>query len=363
MAESYSPPGSSTAYTVPELTDPADAPQAFRDFADSVQSVADMLTVTDVAADMTLAAGDEGTMLSVDTATAAADVTITVPDNATVALPVGFTVAVANVGGGGFKVKLTKGQGVVIQDQGFLQVEDYRITTLVKISENFWLVQAGSATYTPPTGPKWATVTGGVESTYTEGDFTYRQHEIHSGESITVVDEGYVETFLILGGGGGGGGTDADGSSYPGGSGGAGGAFFKRNFVLSAQTITATIGAGGAAGGNRASGGRGGNTVCTVNGVSITCGGGGGGRQMYGGDNTAGNPGANGGGAGGTGGGASSPGVNAGTGTTTTPNLFLNSKQYGTSKVNGANTGNGQGSAKSAGQAGVVLIRYPVFPE
>ena len=104
MAESYTPPGSSTAYTVPELTDPADAPQAFRDFADSVQNVADMLTVSDHLADWTLADFDEGTLLAVDTVAAAADVTVTVPDNATVPLPVGFSVVVANLGGGGFMV-------------------------------------------------------------------------------------------------------------------------------------------------------------------------------------------------------------------------------------------------------------------
>ena len=145
MPENYTPPGSSVVYTVPEGTDTADGPKAFQEFADSVYVAHDALIVSDHFANYTLADYDEGTMLAVDTTAAWADVTVTVPDNATVPLRVGFVVAVANVGDGGFKVKLAKGSGVVIQDQGFLAVEDYRITTLVKISTDFWLVQAGAA--------------------------------------------------------------------------------------------------------------------------------------------------------------------------------------------------------------------------
>ena len=243
MAESYTPPGSSTAYTVPELTDPADAPQAFRDFADSVQNVADMLTVSDHLADWTLADFDEGTLLAVDTVAAAADVTLTVPDNATVPLPVGFTVAVANLGGGGFKVKLAKGPGVIIQDQGFLQVEDYRITTLVKVATNSWLVQAGSATYTPPSGPQPAQISSPAPTgQYTDADGTWDYYEFTASGSLTLDRGGFADVLVVGGGGGGGIAPSAGGAG-----GGAGAHLYATDAYLPAGSLTVTIGAGGAA--------------------------------------------------------------------------------------------------------------------
>ena len=248
MPENYTPSGSSVIYTVPQGTDTADGPKAFQDFADSVYVAYDSLMVSEHFADVTLAAHDEGTMLAVDTVAANADVTVTVPDNATVPLPVGFTVAVANLGGGGFKVKLAKGPGVVIQDQGFLQVEDYRITTLVKISTNFWLVQAGSATYTPPSGPGAAVFdegasTGATFSTLTDPDGdgkNYRLAEFSVGSgSLAIADEGYAETLIVAGGGGGnrGGGNGSSG-------GGAGGAL-ETIVYLDVAAHSVEVGAGG----------------------------------------------------------------------------------------------------------------------
>jgi hypothetical protein len=67
MAESYTPPGMSVSYTVPELSDPADAPQAFRDFADSISGVSDTLSVLPLAVNTTLSAGEDGYLLSIDT--------------------------------------------------------------------------------------------------------------------------------------------------------------------------------------------------------------------------------------------------------------------------------------------------------
>lgn len=203
----------------------------------------------------------------------------------------------------------------------------------------------------------------GIVTTYSEGGIEHVQHEIHTTEQIEVVTAGFVETLIILAGGGGGGGTDADGSSYAGGSGGAGGSYYKKWYWLEPQVIYGTIGQGGSPGGNRSSGGRGTDTSILLDGVTIVCGGGGGGKQMYGADNTSGRSGSNGGGNGGKGGGASSPGVGAGTGESTLTNLYLNNKKYGTSRVGGQNTGNGQGSPKSAGYHGVFLIRYPIMPE
>ena len=351
MAESYIPTGSSTAYTVPELTDPADAPQAFRDFADSVQNVADTLTVADVAANMTLAASDDCTMLSVDTALAAADVTVTVPDNATVPLPVGFTVAVANLGGGGFKVKLAKGPGVVIQDQGFLSVEDYRITTLVKVTTDSWLVQAGSATYTPPSGPQPAVISSPAPTgQYTDVDWTWNYYTFTGSGTLTVDTEGLIEALIV--GGGGGSGPVRNGGYAHGGGGSCAATYVKAD--LSAGSYTVVVGGGGGGGtgaGDPYSHGHGGQ-VSRI-GDDLACGGGRGG---------AGSSGQQGEGAswsgrtarsssitgtavdyglGGTGGGASGGAANTGNGANgpdTPPN--------GTPNLNGA-----------AGGSGIVIVR------
>ena len=253
MPENYTPPGSSVIYTVPKGTDTADGPKAFQEFADSVDVAYDALTVSDHLADWTLADFDEGTMLAVDTVAANADVTVTVPDDATVPLRVGFTVAVANVGGWGFKVKLAKGPGVIIQDQGFLQVEDYRITTLVKISANFWLVQAGSATHTPPSGPTWATISAPAASgQYTDADGTWDYYEFTASGTLTVDTAGFADVLVVGGGGGAAYGNDPGDRQTPGG----GGAVTDGIRQFTAATHTVTIGGGGSVG--QDSGGAGG---------------------------------------------------------------------------------------------------------
>ena len=245
MAESYTPPGMSVAYTVPELSDPADAPQAFRDFADSISGVSDTLSVLPLAVNTTLSAGEDGYLLTVDTS--GGDIEVTVPANASVPLPVGYVVAVANLGGSTNVVKIKKGTGVNIQDQGFLQVEDYRITTLVKVSTDFWLVQAGSATYSPQ--PQvglegvgdWATVTAvtgnPTTGTYTDGNgIGWKYYRWTENGSVTTT-AGIVDA-LVAGGGGG------YVTGWGGQSGGRGGV--STGLIhTGAQTLTVQRGAGG----------------------------------------------------------------------------------------------------------------------
>jgi hypothetical protein len=235
----------SVAYTVPELSDPADAPQAFRDFADSISGVSDTLSVLPLAVNTTLSAGEDGYLLTVDTS--GGDIEVTVPDNASVPLPVGYVVAIANLGGSTNVVKIKKGTGVNIQDQGFLQVEDYRITTLVKVSTDFWLLQAGSATYTPPAGPGAAVFdegasTGATFYTLTDPDGdgkNYRCAEFLSSGTLVMSEGGFFDTWL--GGPGGRGGYTGQGGVL-GDGGGCGGVLELRELMGNAGSYTVTVG-------------------------------------------------------------------------------------------------------------------------
>lgn len=224
---------------------------------------------------------------------------------------------------------------------------------------------------------KLATISGGTETTYSDGNLTWNQYALNSNGSLTVVSSGWVETILALAGGGGGNSGSND-NAYPGGGGGAGGAFFRRWVYLEAQTITATIGAGGTGGWNTTKGGPGtagygGDTTFTIAGFGdtpgslITCGGGGGGAQQGGGAGNLGRAGVNGGGTGGQGGIGSSPGISATSGTQTLTNFWLNraASQYaiGTGGESLANYGRGGSSAGTGngrlGGSGVFLIRVP----
>ena len=241
MAESYTPSGSSASYTVPELTDPADAPQAFRDFSDSIADPNDTLTIIGATDHVTLEANDDGAMLACDTVVKGGNIEVTVPANSSVALPVGFVVALSNLGGGGHQVKIKKGTGVVIQDQGFLQVEDYRTSVLVKVSTDFWLVQAGSATYTPPAQVglegigDWATVTATTGSpttgTYTDGNGVDWKYYQWAGAGSVTTTEGVVDALL------GGAGTKSNNNNH-----GDGGDVNRGVFPVPAGTSTITVG-------------------------------------------------------------------------------------------------------------------------
>ena len=274
MAESYTPPGMSVAYTVPELSDPADAPQAFRDFADSISGVSDTVSVLPLAVNTTLSAGEEGYLLSVDTS--GGDIEVTVPDNASVPLPVGYVVAIANLGGSTNVVKIKKGTGVNIQDQGFLQVEDYRISTLVKVSTDFWLVQAGSATYTPPSGPGDAVFDEGASSGFTFSDLVdpdgdgknYRlASSSGTGSKTLAFSEGGKIRFLLASGAGSGG---LNSTGY---SGGGGSAVIDAELTIDAGSKSISIGAGGQAPPNTQNGNNGQNS--TAFGITMPGGGGG----------------------------------------------------------------------------------------
>ncbi len=98
------------------------------------------------------------------------------------------------------------------------------------------LTGAGS---TIPAAGRFAAVSGGTTSTYTDSGVTYQVQTFTASGTLTVASSGLVD-ILIIGGGGG-------GSQY-GAGGGGGGHLFATSGYFSAGTYTVVVGAGGAAG-------------------------------------------------------------------------------------------------------------------
>ena len=55
-----------------------------------------------------------------------------------------------------------------------------------------------------PTAGRFAQISGGTETTYTEGGVTYNVHTFTSSGTLTVTNSGMVDTFALGGGGAGG---------------------------------------------------------------------------------------------------------------------------------------------------------------
>lgn len=151
--EPYTPEGSTVAYTVPSLDDPADGPEAFRRFADSIPPFAGpAVPVRPVSADYTLVKDDMGGMVAFDTT--ASDLRVTVPTNATLSVPVGSVVVIANTGSTRKKkVTIVGADGVTIRDLSDRDVQQYRMASLIKVGADFWLISAGSAGNAGPSVP------------------------------------------------------------------------------------------------------------------------------------------------------------------------------------------------------------------
>ncbi|MDR1149394.1 MAG: hypothetical protein LBK66_12265, partial [Spirochaetaceae bacterium] len=155
--------------------------------------------------------------------------------------------------------------------------------------------------------------------------------------------------YLIVAGGGGGGG----GFWYAGGGGGgAGGALYKTGEtpMLTAGSVSVTVGTGGNGGGGNTTGGDGGQS--SIGSVTVPGGGGGGGST----DNTAPHPGNSGGSGGGGGGGIGYSTSHAGGGVSTASNGIMG-KAGGSGSNNNilySAKGSGGGGASGNGQDGTV---------
>jgi hypothetical protein len=249
---------------------------------------------------------------------------------------------------------------------------------------------------------------GGIVTTYTENNITYKSHTFLSTDTFTVTNGNTIADVLLVAGGGGG--------SKDGGGGGAGGVLVANSTSISVGTYSITIGQGGA-GAVHASNTQGSNGQDTTA-LSLTAIGGGGGAG--GGGSTAAGAGSGGSGGGGGagrsagsgtagqgnngesssskagGGGAGQPGGSNGLGDG--GDGILNSYRNGTNVYYGgggggsyptqpnspgglggggagsnsgtggggtANTGGGGGSGGSIGNggtggSGIVIIRYPI---
>lgn len=121
-------------------------------------------------------------------------------------------------------------------------------------------------------------ITGGIESTYTDGGTTYKVHKFLSSDPVglTVTDaNATVDLLIVAGGGGGGGGKNG------GGGGGAGGVRVELGVVLTPGTYAVVVGEGGAGGTVAQPNGSEGSSS-SINGLLAVGGGGGGGWKQSG---------------------------------------------------------------------------------
>lgn len=166
MSEKYRPEGSDVEYVVPSLDDPADGPQAFRDFADSIPtSLSPAIIIHKQESDYTLAVGDLGCIVEIDTSSGSK--TVTVPNDKDGAFPIGAVVVVTNTGSNRKAlVTVVADTGVTIKDTSVRKISHNRMVALVKIDPNFWLINAGggSPDTAVPLAPTLISATPGQES-------------------------------------------------------------------------------------------------------------------------------------------------------------------------------------------------------
>ena len=92
-----------------------------------------------------------------------------------------------------------------------------------------------------PTAGRFAQISGGTETTYTESGVTYNVHTFTSSGTLTVTNSGVVDVLVV---GGGGGGAVDDGA----GGGGAGGLIEQGGVFVPSGSVSVTVGAGGPGG-------------------------------------------------------------------------------------------------------------------
>lgn len=170
MPEPYTPDGSKVTYTVPSLDDPADGPQAFRDFADSIPpGLSAAIPIRIKTADYTLALDDEGAGVFFDTTTESHRVTV--PAHSSVAFPVGTAIVIGNVGTNKEgNVQITPADGVTVRDTAVRKVGLNRMAVLLQVEQDSWIINAGTgggpAPGSVPSPPKLTAAIGGPECAY-----------------------------------------------------------------------------------------------------------------------------------------------------------------------------------------------------
>lgn len=174
MPEPYKPNGSDVTYTVPSLDDPADGPQAFRDFADSIPpDLSAAIPVEIKTEDYTLALKDAGAAVFFDTTTESHKVTV--PAHADVAFSVGSAIVIGNVGKNkDGNVQITPADGVTVRDTAVRKVGLNRMAVILQVEQDSWIINAGTgggpAPGSVPSPPKLTSAIGGPECAYLNWD-------------------------------------------------------------------------------------------------------------------------------------------------------------------------------------------------
>jgi len=180
--ESYTSPVTGETYTVPTYEDPADAPIAFKDFADTI------------------------------------------------------------TGGGGIDIPATRVDAVVQTLDGSTWSEGMALSVVAEVPADTE-GQIGDVVFVAgkspaPSGAAKISAITGTGTTYVDGDFV--AYEFIDDGTVTVSDHGFLTEALLVGGGGGGGG------SYYGGGAGGGGHLSLSGLYLPSGSQNITVGAGGA---------------------------------------------------------------------------------------------------------------------
>ena len=94
-----------------------------------------------------------------------------------------------------------------------------------------------------PTAGRFAQISGGTETTYTDGGVTYNVHTFLADGTLTVTQSGVVDACIVAGGSAGG--CSYDASSFNFGGGGGGGVVEQSGVFLEPGTYPIVVGAGG----------------------------------------------------------------------------------------------------------------------
>ena len=143
MAEEYTPTGSTLSFTVPVFAETADGPGMLRALADDVASNIEglkYLSVLTQTANYTLEAATASGIVQVN---ASSGITITVPPNSSVPMPVGSTVSILQVGTG--QATVVGGAGVTVNGTPGLKTRaQWSMLVLIKRSTDSWVVVGDS---------------------------------------------------------------------------------------------------------------------------------------------------------------------------------------------------------------------------
>lgn len=178
MPEPYKPHGSDVTFIVPSLDDPADGPQSFRDFADSIpKELSTVVPVTNKNADYTLTKEDNGGVVMFDTTSA--DHSVTVPKGV---FQTGSVVVVGNTGSNRKGIlTVVAAEGVTMRDLSVRKVGFGHMVALICVEPDSWIINAGTGQESTvlPAAPNLVTLTaatGGLalqwEAPKDDGGFT-----------------------------------------------------------------------------------------------------------------------------------------------------------------------------------------------